>query len=389
MAIFGLIFFAAGALFFWFIFLSPALQWNSAKNWPSVEGKIVNSHVETHHGDDSTTYSAEFEYEYVVEGQKLSNDRYSFFQINGSRGKANALIAAHPVGSKTQVYYDPNQTSDSVMTLEFPSSAYIGFFVPLIFVLVGGTIFVGAAFFGWAKPKSKDFSGYTSAISSESVKSTDSKDEKSARPRLRGDMLDEDFDGPLILKPSISKWAMFFGLLGVCIFWNGIVSLFLYQVVDEGFPIFLSLFMIPFVLVGLVLTGAVIYCFLALFNPKIEIALSNGAIPLGGEFDLAWEVIGNATRFQKLKIWVEGEEAATYRQGTDTRTDTNTFQVIPAAEVTNQSEIQFGTASISIPEDTCHTFKSDHNEIKWTVKVHGDIPYWPDVNSTLEFRVKP
>jgi hypothetical protein len=76
----------------------------------------------------------------------------------------------------------------------------------------------------------------------------------------------------------VTPLGAFFGLTLVALFWNGIVSVFLWQVVAswrQGQPNgCLTAFLIPFVLVGLGLIYAVGRQFLVLFNPRPHITLT-------------------------------------------------------------------------------------------------------------------
>jgi hypothetical protein len=36
-----------------------------------------------------------------------------------------------------------------------------------------------------------------------------------------------------------------------------------------------------------------------------------------------------------------------------------------------------------------HSFESSHNKIIWKVKLHGDIPRWPDVSETYTLNIVP
>jgi hypothetical protein len=259
--------------------------------------------------------------------------------------------------------------------------------LPLAFAVVGGVVLYGVLFREWGsgprQPASK--AHLPVGATTRSAAKVDS-EFSSQHP---DDRLDQEFDGPLKLKPAVSKWVVLgIGLL-FGLFWNGIVSFFVFHVIEEGFPIFLTLFMLPFVLVGLGITFFCIYVFLSLFNPKIEVALSNGAVPLGEEVDVAWEVLGNARKIRKLDIHIQGEEIATYRRGTDTHTDTNTFRMIPIVSTDQSDEIPFGTTTVRIPADTMHSLDAGNNQIKWSIQVKGDIPWWPDVNESLIFRVRP
>ena len=197
---------------------------------------------------------------------------------------------------------------------------------------------------------------------------------------------------PQKLKPEVTRLVSLLITIGVAIFWNGLVSVFLYAVIYEmeGIArIFVGLFLTPFVLVGLVMIVACFHSFLAMFNPVVEIGLSSGAVPIGGEVDVAWQTTGLSSRIRKLTISIVGTQRATYRRGTDSVTDTEIFEKIVVTESTNPQEVQFGSSTIQIPDDSMHTFEAYRNEIVWTVEVRGDIPLWPDVQETFPFRVKP
>ena len=58
--------------------------------------------------------------------------------------------------------------------------------------------------------------------------------------------------GPIVLKPKTSRIGMLIGITCMAVFWNGIVSVFVWQVIESWrsghADWFLTLFMIPFVL---------------------------------------------------------------------------------------------------------------------------------------------
>ena len=385
LGLFGSAFLTVGLLVSWFLFVQPLLQWSAANSWPTTDGTITSARIESHRGDDSTTYSAEFTYQYEVGGNKFEGDRYNFFNVSGSRKSAKKRLNAHPVGSKTDVYYDPDNPSNSVMNRDLGWFLLFGL-IPMIFVIVGGAIVYAAVRY---KLSGDDSISKSNALTAGQPRKATGLFSSFAATMTDAIELDQQLDGPQKLKPESTARGIFLFLLFFGLVWNGIVSIFVVNVVNEGFPWFTTLFMIPFVLVGLGLIVGIVYCFLALFNPVVEIALSNGTVALGSEFDVAWEVQGNATRFRDFTITIQGQEAATYRQGTDTRTDTEVFRTIEVVKTKASDEMTFGTATIQFPSNTMHTFQSDHNEIKWSIVVHGNIPWWPDVNQTMNFRVRP
>ena len=151
--------------------------------------------------------------------------------------------------------------------------------------------------------------------------------------------VDENTAGAaLVLKPAASPLGKFFGILCVALFWNGIVSVFLGVLFQSGksghFQWFLGLFLVPFVLIGLGMIGAVGYFFLSIFNPRPRVTVIPGVPHLGDSIRLQWELSGRTEVLKDLRLSVTGREEATYSRGTRSSTDRNVFADI---EVTRLS----------------------------------------------------
>jgi len=75
--------------------------------------------------------------------------------------------------------------------------------------------------------------------------------------------------------------------------------------------------------------------------------------------------------------------------GTNTVTDKHVFFRQQLADTAKAFEIASGSAKLTIPARTMHTFASANNKIVWEIQVHGEIPKWPDVKEPLEVIVLP
>ena len=187
-------------------------------------------------------------------------------------------------------------------------------------------------------------------------------------------------------------------MLGVgcfALFWNGFLSVFLLAVILPSFrredpEWFVTIFLIPFVLVGLGLIGAVLYQLLASFNPRPRLTLDQSRLTPGAESSLRWQFSGRAGRIERLTIELEGREEARYRRGTDTSTDHHVFfsrELV--SEEGRLSAIPRGSTTLEIPQPTMPTFDAPNNRIEWRIKVHGDVPFWPDVDEAFPIVVHP
>ena len=199
--------------------------------------------------------------------------------------------------------------------------------------------------------------------------------------------------GPAVLEPKVSPLGKLVGIVLIALFWNGIVSVFVWQLVKSwraGSPDgCLTLFLIPFVLVGLVLLLGIPYQFLALFNPRPRLVLTPGRLVLGSAADLAWSFRGKAGRIQRLVIKLEGQEEADYTRGTDRVTAKEVFATIPLVDTALQSSIAAGSTRIEVPADTMHSFAAPDNRIVWTLLLQGTIRMWPDVKESLPVVIAP
>ena len=393
-AIFGGIFFLAGAFFLWMTVLNPHFRTQGSGDWLETPCTIVTSELDIDHDSDGTTYRPRIEFEYTVGKLPYTADEYDFTELNQSKARCKEIIAANPVGKEVSCFVDPDNHDTAVIVRAYDFS-WVGFILPMVFIFVGLVIGLGSVFFKGKNSHSISGSAKSSADVEQSYLSVSSfsRDRSTVGSSSHpADIEDNNWDVPKTLKPSQRRTTTFILTLLFTLFWNGIVSIFIHTIFKEGlngFDFFGVLFMIPFVLVGIGLIGGAIYTLAAIFNPKVELALSTGAIERGGTFDVAWQLSGRTSAVTALKVTVEGEESATYQRGTDTITATNTFCSIPIAEVTESQDIEFGSVSATIPADTMHSFSADRNKISWKITVVGDIPYWPNIKETYEFRVKP
>jgi hypothetical protein len=197
----------------------------------------------------------------------------------------------------------------------------------------------------------------------------------------------------LELKPAAGPWAKVAGMTALALFWNGFVSIFVYQAVAtwrSGSPAgFLILFLTPFVLVGLLLIFGALSQFLILFNPRLRLTLSPGALAPGGNGFLQWSCAGGAGRIRRLTIVLEGREEVEYRRGKDNHSEREVFATLLLLDSVQAFEIREGSTSFGIPPDALPSFTAPHNKIRWALKAHCDIPGWPDSDDEYEILVKP
>lgn len=365
LGILGCLFLVAGSTIFYFLTVRTFFQVQSARHWVETPAVVVASEVKSHSGSKGSTYSVHITYRYEVNGRSHQADRYDFLggSFSGYNGKAK-IVRQYPPGRKITCFVNPANPADAVLVRGFvPMMLIFGLLLPVTFIAFGaGMIAV--------------------LLRGQTVRGTYTPDQPSYSS-----------PGPVELKPKVSPILKVVGAVLIALFWNGIDSVFVWQAVkgwQQGHPdYFLTIFLIPFVLIGLALIGAIFYFLLALGNPRPVLALSSSCIPLGGQLSVDWKLMGRAEAVQRLRLWLEGREEAVYQRGTSTYTDKAVFTSIPIADSTSAFEIESGRCTVTLPASTMHSFKAKYNRIIWTLKLSGEIPRWPDVSEEFEITVTP
>lgn len=365
---FGL-FAAAGVGMFAAMVVPKAIEYLAMQSWQEVPAEVIWSRVRSHSSDDGTTYSADVFYRYDFEGKEYRSNRRGLIggSSSGRSGKQE-FVRQHPPGKSVVCYVDPDQPWRATLERKLGWWALFALFpVPFAAIGLGGLWWT---FFGSKAKERKARSG---------------SGKTEAAPE----------DPGLVTKSgSVGRRVLHvFGALALAAFWNGIVSVFVWQV-REGWqkgesPWFLTLFMIPFVLVGLGLIAHVFYRIFAIFSPRYRVAIDQRRLPPGGKTVLSWEREGGGGTPRRLSLWLIGREEATYRRGTNTTTDTAIFHETPLFETEDRMTMPTGRVEVKVPGDAVPSFRGQHNKVRWFVLLLADVPGRPDVRDEYEIEVRP
>ena len=361
----GLLFAVVGGALTIFLLVVPGLGLLEAADWKETPATIAAATLRSWSTDDGTSFRADILYEYSAAGRLWLSNRRTFFPMSSSDyDDARATVDRYPEAGSTVCFIDPNDPSRSVLDRSFGPTYLIGLF-PLVFLFAGlGLI----------------------------IHTMRARDAGAARAERQPVQVAET-GSQRTLEPEAGPIAKIVAMTLIAVFWNGIVSVFVWQAVkavQSGNPEwFMMIFLTPFVLVGLALIVGIFYTILAAFNPRPILSVSPASPRLGTPLRVDWSFKGKVSRIQQLKIVLEGHEKATYRRGTDTYTDREAFASFELAASSLEWEIGRGSAEVTIPEDTMHSFASVNNGVIWSLIVEGAIPRWPDVSESFEIEVRP
>lgn len=364
--LFFAVFFAVGVGTGYALVFKPWARALAARqSWMKLPCQIISSRVQSHDSDDGTTYRVDILYQYEVDGIAYKSSAYNFWRISSSGYQAKRdIVNQYPPGAQAMCHVNPADPRDAVLH-PGPAGAerWLGL-IPLVFALVGLGGLVGT----WrAMARTKATPSLT-------------------EPGIRS-------SGPLILTPRNTPVAKLAVAVGIAAFWNGIVSVFVVQLIEEytagAFPIGLTLFLLPFVAIGLGLLGMVGYQVLALRNPRPRLTLDQAGLTPGQKYRLAWQMAGDVRRLSRLSICLVGREIATYRRGTSTAKDEHKFYTRELFASERVNDMEAGVVDLELPRRAMHSFKSDNNQIEWFIQVDGRIARWPDLKAEFVVEVLP
>ncbi len=353
-------------------FLVPLYQGWSASHWTPTRCQIEYIDVRSHPGDDGSTYSVDVLFSYEIDGRQYKSSRYNFFGGSDSEySDKKAFVDAHPVGTETTCFVNPDDSLDAVLVRDDHGTAWFAL-IPGVFVLVGGGGMLWAL--SLTRKKKRKASGPDYGVSFPGVAT-----------------LPQQASGELVLKATTTPLTKLVTGILIALFWNGITGVFVYFVAKgwyegqgEGC---LTVFLIPFVLIGLLLIVNIPYQILALFNPRPELILESRRVAVGSTVGFSWRFRGAARRIRRLQISLEGTEKVTYRRGTNTYSDSHIFANISIVDLARPQPLESGQAAITLPEGTMHSFSASNNKVVWKLKLNGEIRAWPDVSEEFDMEV--
>ena len=191
-------------------------------------------------------------------------------------------------------------------------------------------------------------------------------------------------------------WGCQFGcLVFAALFWNGILSTFVLNVVrgwNRGGLVRWGevLFLTPFLLIGLAVVLAALYTGLnwvvSCLVGTVAVELSDHPLAPGAAARLH-VAQGGLVPLGRAAVWLVCTEEATYVAGTSKSTAKKEVEKHPAADPDQTGGALPLAAEFVVPGGAMHTFHAPNNKIAWTVRVTGRalgvLPYRADFGFTV------
>jgi hypothetical protein len=380
-------------------------EWRVNHEFVEHSCRVLHKRLGEIEGADGAVYRPEVKIEYEIEGVTYVAWTYDIATAldaanSYSTGKQTkqAILERYLVDEENPreypCWYDPLDPKVAVLQRGYSWWIWLAFMVPISFILIGGGGLIYAAV-RWGKSAER-CAAITRRRSERDPFGSNGRSEQEF-PSIPDGAWITDSPGTRLqfrLPSSTSPgWALL-GTLLACLFWNGIVAAFVVFAVHghlEGW--FLTLFIIPFVAAGMGLIVLFVRQILltAGIGPTL-VEISDHPLAPGGQYCLFFSQPGRL-KFNLLDVALVCEEQATYRQGTNTRTENRRvyrqelfrqegFEVQPAAPLEKQCEF-------TVPAGAMHSFQAEHNQIHWKVVVRGSAAGWPDYQRSFPVIIRP
>ena len=346
--LFGFPFFAAGCFVLWSLVISPIIDARASSNWVKTPCKIIKSELETTY-DEGATYKPIIHYTYEYDGKAYQSEKVDFSADGSSsdlKGE-NKYVNDFPLKSSRFCYVNPDKPEEAVLVKDWGRGIFKWVAIPFggVFAFIGfGLMLAGAS--PWIFNR-----------------------KKKAYSR----------NGEVTLKPTGQRLVNLGGALFICVFWNGIVSVFLViwiggLLTGSATGFFekwgLGLFLIPFVCVGTWFLWRLYKEVKKLFAPSISLTVKPGLTwKCGDEVKLSWNIPYSA-KIDKLILDFICKESATYSQGSSSTTDE---EVVCEFSIYEKKSLNFtGNCKFTIPLNLMPSFESNNNQIEWGIRVQTE-----------------
>ncbi len=365
---------------------------------------VLDKRIAVSEGQENRLYRPEVKIRYDVNGKSFTAWTYDIAtasdaanSYSGEQDEMLAMLDRFARGETCRCWYDPTEPKAVVLVRGYRWWVWAVLAVPLLFLLIGaGGLVYGLFRWNTSAERRAEISRRTEGRELLGGKGRDAPQyptvpEGSDITNSPGTTL--RYRLPIGTSPG---WALF-GTLLACVGWNGVVGVFVVMAINghvAGDPDWIMTFCLaPFVFAGVALIIALIrQLFLTTGVGPTQVELSDHPLHPGGEYEVFISQSGRLP-LDSLDVQLRCEEQATYREGTNTRTESRgvfTERIYRGEDLTVRRAMPFqATCRLIVPDGAMHSFKSEHNSVTWRLVVDGRIAGWPNYHRDYPLIVFP
>lgn len=287
--LFTLPFLIGGLVCLWALTVRPTMDWLRAQSWHAVDAVIEKAWLAVIPGDDNDSRKVEVRFRYPYHGTTHVGTRHSFSSASSNIGVGGKeqVVESLPPGKTVTCWVNPADPNEAVLDRSLPSQAILGLFFATPFITVGVTGFgiLARPWLRWSlsRRRKAQLAGLVDG------------------GRLPDWVLlpfsaqaDTHPDDVTLIIAADQRLPLALGMTFLNLTWNGLVGAFVCGDVaaiaggDGGTGLFLSLFLLPFVAIGIGILWTGIKLWRLTWRPGWVAALRPAPDLEGGEATFCW-----------------------------------------------------------------------------------------------------
>lgn len=377
-------------------------QWRVNVEFVEHTCRVVDKDIKEIAGKSGARYLPRIKIEYEIDGVIYSDWHYDIHNTSFTeRAAAQAVLDQFSLYEKTKdfypCWYNPTNPREAVLVCGYRWWIWLVFTVPISCVLIGagGLVY---AWLHWGKSAERRAAMAQRAPQRDLFAVVDRGDRR--YPTIpQGDDITNSPGTRLRFRLPVAGlvgWLLF-GALAFCIVWNACVAVAIFWAARgflDGKPDWIfALLILPFLAIGV---GAVYFLIrrlrIASGTGVTLVEISDHPLQPGGLYRVFLSQSGRL-KVKRLRVSLVCEEAATYRQGTNTRREVREVYrqellVRDAFEIERSTPFD-SEFDLLMPAGAMHSFLARHNQIQWKLVVDGETVNWPEFHRAFTVIVRP
>jgi hypothetical protein len=399
-ALFFGIFFVVGCATLAYMLVALAWpEWRANRQFERTTCLVLGKRVESKPATEAepAQYRPEFRVRYKAGGDEyVADEVYDITNLySPDEASVKAALEGFEVGQEYPCWYDPLDPTRVVLVQRYTLWLYVSLLIPLSFIVIGGGRMIYELAHWNASQERRSVLERAATLDLFEMQAgerdfptvpTDANQTNSPGTKLA-------YRLPISATPG---WTLF-AVIGACVLWNGLVTVFLVMVIRDialGEPDWiLALSLVPFVVGGvwlIVYLARLILQTAGVGPTRIEI--SEHPLNPGKPYEIFLSQAGRLS-MRYLEVWLACDERATYHQGTDTRTEMRRVYE-ERCFVRENIEIPQGLpfesrCQVQVPDSAMHSFQAVHNDVSWKLIVRGQVEGRPAYEREFQIVVSP
>jgi len=348
-----------------------------AKSWQTTTCRVLSARVGVKErynskGRKLKSYSIDVHYEYTFKGKKYQSLIYGIIDSSNSAYKSKQrIVERYRAQPRSICYVNPACPTQAVLNRELSGLSFWGLTICSTLAWAGGLIGVCVTIRNYRRKKALA-GNYDYARVEERFKYS-------------------EFIPLKVKKGPIQRFVV---IAFVAIFVNGIISIFLIQVIDnfsnDWFNWMKLAILILFILLGLFFILIACYEFTGLFAPIPEVRTDKSFVSSGDTLKISWCFMSRCGSLKNLDIeLVCVESIIKTKTSKNNSISQNDVMTIKVEQLSDKLAMQTGEVTGKVPADAQVSILDDYPRYNWYIRFSGKIAKRPKLKLDYEFAVVP